>query len=161
MCWQHKFFHGIPVGMIVFSAGTLKPWVVALIGFVILLQSLLEFPIKYQRWWLYWKEGRKEKKLFYLRIWVLVTWDIGFGKCLTFFVRLFPLVAAVSFPNAPWHPSWVLQPRRSFQPVAGEKQTLWLAQYFLIPDSINKGKHWISGALHAGHFPVSVRTVDR
>lgn len=51
------------------------------------------------------RKKRKEKKLFYLRIWVLVTWDIGFGKCLTFFVRLFPLVATVSFPNAPLHPS--------------------------------------------------------
>lgn len=74
-----------------------------------------------------------------------------------FFVRFFPLVAAVSFPNAPLHPPWVPQPGRSSQPVAGEKQTLWLAQCFPIPHSLNKGRHWISGALHVQHFPVSVR----
>lgn len=46
--------------IIVFSAGTLKTYVVVMIVFVILLQSLLEFPINYQgQLLLYWKEGKE------------------------------------------------------------------------------------------------------
>lgn len=69
-----------------------------------------------------------------------------------FFVGLFLLVATVSFPYVPLYPSWVLLQERSFQPMAGEKQTLGLGLHFPIPAPVNKGKHWISGALHAWWF---------